>query len=332
MSDQRTRIGIIGAGFIARGHARCCHTIEETKLVAVADLDESRGRALVHDFGGDYYSDYHKLLERHDVDVVIICLPDHLHAEVSQAAARARKHILLEKPLATTLEDADKILKAVAENEIRMMVGHSLRFNVPYAALHERVKRGDIGTPVHGWARRNARIIDGRRFQGNTSVIMFLAVHDIDFLRWCIGSEVTRVYAEGNRRVLTDVGVDDSILSVLRFANGFIASLEHSWILPENFGAVVDAKVELVGENGMITFDSFDQGLSSWTQSGGSFFPPSDFLGQVRGSLYEELRHFIDCLHKKREFLVSGNDARQALIVALAIHESLKKGRPVDLT
>ena len=247
MSQTPIRFGIIGVGFIGRAHARCCQDIDGIHLMAVADLDKARSQAAAKDFGVEGYEDYKQLLARQDIDAVVVCLPDHLHVKPCLAAAQAGKHVLLEKPLASTLADADQILKAAEAHKCRLMVAHSLRFNLQYAAFRERVRRGDVGLPVHGWVRRNARIIDGRRFQGKTSVILFLAIHDIDFLRWCVGSEVVRVFAMSNRQVLKDVGVDDSVLSVLKFANGFVASMEHSWINPEKFPAVVDAKAEIVG-------------------------------------------------------------------------------------
>jgi len=331
MNQNRIGVGIIGAGFIGCSHARAARENPQVELVAIADMDERRGRAAVSEYGGEYYRDYNRMLERNDLDAVIICTPDHLHLEPSVAAANAEKHILLEKPLASTLEDADRILEAAEKKRVRLMVGHSLRFNLPYAHLRDCLRKGDIGEPVHGWARRNARVIDGRRFEGNTSVVLFLAVHDIDFMLWCTAGKVVKVYAESNRKVLKEVGADDSVLSILKFADGFIVSMEHSWVNPENFGAVVDAKVEIVGEKGVISFDAYNQGLISWTESGTRLGAPAEYLGQLRGSIYEQDRHFVECLQSGSEFLVSGQEARETLLVALAIHESLRRGVPVQI-
>lgn len=332
MNRIPVRIGIIGAGFIGRAHARAIKENKDATLVAVAEIVESIGQAAAKDFGGKFYKDYSQMLAKEDLDAVIICTPDHLHLEPTAAVARAKKAILLEKPLATTLKDADGILQVVAENKVPFMVGHCLRFSPPYAYVKECVGRGDIGAPVHGSARRNAKIIDGKRFKGNTSVVFFLGVHDIDFLRWCLGSEVVRVYAEKNRKVLQGVGTDDSVLSILKFANGCVASLEHSWIHPEAFGAVVDQKVQIVGEKGVLSFDGYNQGLCTWTEGGGRFGAAGEYFGQLRGSIYEQDRHFIDGVKTGSEFLISGPEARKTLRVALAIHESLEKEKPVTLT
>jgi predicted dehydrogenase len=331
MSKHPVKVGIIGAGFIGRSHARAVKENENALLVAVADISTPAGHGVVSDYGGTFYQDYNKMLATENLDAVIICTPDHLHLEPTIAVAKAGKDILLEKPLASTMEDAEGILKAVSENKVRLMVGHCLRFSPQYAYVKECVGRGDIGEPVHGWARRNAKITDGRRFKGNTSVVLFLGVHDIDFLRWCIGSEVVRVYAEKNQKVLKNTEMADSILSVLKFKNGFVASLEHSWINPENFGAVVDQKIEFVGEKGSVSFDGYNQGLNVWTGSGGRFGGAMEYFGQLRGSIYEQDKHFIECLQQGREFLISGEEARKTLRVALAIHESLKNEKPVSL-
>ena len=329
------RVGVIGCGVMGKYHARVYSELPGVKLVATADVLEKKAREAAREYGAEkWYSDYNDLLERPDIDAVSIVVPDHLHREPTVAAAKAGKAVLLEKPIATTLRDADAIVKAVRKAGITFLVGHIVRFDYNYAKAKEYMDRGLLGEPVSIWARRNNSITSPMRLKAwlkETSPLLFLGVHDIDVMRWIIGRSITRVYAEAESRVLKPYGVKDAVWSVFRFKGGTVGSLENIWVLPSTMS--FDFKLELVGTRGSIWISQPSDSFLFWGEKGPenlSYYQPV-VHGQVRGYLRDEISHFINCVKGVEKPLVSAEDARAALEVALAVHRSLKEGRPVAL-
>jgi UDP-N-acetylglucosamine 3-dehydrogenase len=242
--------------------------------------------------------------------------------------------VLLEKPIATTLEDADAIISVVKKAGIPFLVGHIVRFDYNYAKAKEYMDKGLLGELVSIWARRNNSITSPRRLRAwlrGTSPLLFLGVHDIDVMRWIVGKDITRVYAEAESRVLKPYRVEDAVWSVFRFKGGTVGSLENIWVLPSTM--LFDFKLELVGTRGSLWISQPSDGFLYWGEKGPeilSFYQPV-VHGQVRGYLRDEIAHFINCVRGREKPLVSAEDARAAVEVALAIHKSLKEGRPVRL-
>ncbi|MEM3659102.1 MAG: Gfo/Idh/MocA family oxidoreductase [Thermoproteota archaeon] len=160
------RVGVIGCGVMGRYHARVYSELPGVRLVATADVVEKNARVAAREFGAEkWYTDYNDLLARPDIDAVSIVVPDHLHREPTIAAARAGKAVLLEKPIATTLRDADAIVNAVRKAGITFLVGHIVRFDYNYAKAKEYMDRGLLGEPVSIWARRNNSITSPMRLK-----------------------------------------------------------------------------------------------------------------------------------------------------------------------
>ncbi|MCX8184070.1 MAG: Gfo/Idh/MocA family oxidoreductase [Crenarchaeota archaeon] len=328
------RVGVIGCGLMGRYHARVYSELPGVRLVATADVDERKARMVMKEFGAEkWYVDYNELLARSDIDAVSIAVPDHLHREPTVAAAKAGKAVLLEKPIATTLEDADAIVKAVKKAGVPFLVGHIVRFDYNYAKAKEYMEKGLLGEPVSIWARRNNSITSPMRLKTwlkETSPLLFLGVHDIDVMRWIIGKNVSRVYAEAESRVLKPLA-KDAVWSVFRFKGGTVGALENIWILPSSMS--FDFKLELVGTRGSIWISQPSDSFLFWGEKGPenlSHYQPV-VHGRVKGYLRDEIIHFLNCVEGKEEPLVSAEDARAAVEVALAIHKSLKDGKPVTL-
>ncbi|MEM2087193.1 MAG: Gfo/Idh/MocA family oxidoreductase [Thermoproteota archaeon] len=328
------RVGVIGCGFMGRYHARVYSELPGVRLVATADVVEKNARVAAREFGAEkWYTDYNDLLARPDIDAVSIAVPDHLHREPTIAAARAGKAVLLEKPIATTLRDADAIVNAVRKAGITFLVGHIVRFDYNYAKAKEYLDRGLLGEPVSIWARRNNSITSPMRLKNwlkETSPLLFLGVHDIDVMRWIIGRSITRVYAEAESRVLKPLA-KDAVWSVFRFKGGTIGALENIWILPSSMS--FDFKLELVGARGSLWISQPSDSFLFWGEKGPetlSCYQPV-IHGKVKGYLRDEIIHFLNCVEGKEKPLVSAEDARAAVEVALAIHKSIKEGRSVTL-
>ncbi|HID08330.1 MAG TPA: Gfo/Idh/MocA family oxidoreductase [Armatimonadetes bacterium] len=328
---QEIGVGVIGVGTFGSLHAKVYSQLDGCKLIAVADVNEERLQQVCDHIGVDGYTDYHELLKRDDITAVSICTTDELHVEPCIATAHAGKHIFVEKPLALTPEDCDRIIQSADTAKVLLMVGHILRFDPRYYTARMAIAGGKIGELVHMYARRNNPIGSARRLATHTSVLFFLGIHDIDFMNWCVGAKVQRVSAEATHRILSDT--PDSVLATLRFANGTIALLEVSWVLPESFPGRLDAQFEAVGTTGTIYVNGSSEVMTiahERIEQPELFYAP-EVLGECTGILMNELRHFINCVRYGTPPLITGNDAKTAVEVACAIKRSYETGSIVEL-
>jgi UDP-N-acetylglucosamine 3-dehydrogenase len=276
------------------------------------------------------YVDYRQLLEREDIDAVSICTTDERHVEPAVAAAQAGKHVFVEKPLALTPQECDRIIHATDVAGVSLMVGHILRFDPRYVAARQEISKGGIGDPIHLYIRRNNRLSSAQRLAGHTSALFFLGIHDIDFLNWCMGAKPERVYAQAITKALRDT--PDAVVGLLTFPGGVVASLEASWVLPEAYPGGLDARFDAVGSAGMLSVDGSPKPVTVVGQQVEQidvFYAP-ELCGDTAGILRDELEHFVRCIHRGTRPRVSGEDGRTAVEVACAIQESCRSGQMVQ--
>ena len=342
---QRKGIGIIGAGFMGMLHARAFSQLPDAFIVAVSDPVLKKAPEIPGVTEQvDYYNDHKKLLEREDVDAVVVATPEYLHRDIVVDSAGYGKHILLEKPIATTIEDADAIISAAEENKVKLMMGHILRFDNRYAQIKAAVDENTIGKPLVCYARRNAPVQEARRLGGRVEVEDYISVHDIDQVFWYFNDRAVKVNAEiVEGAVMKELGVHDFIWITIRFARGGLGVIETGWGLsegmvnwkkPASWGGFGDVCLELIGEKGSIYLDYRPMSLTGVDGEGWKF---PDTLhwpvlhGEVVGDILEEARYFMKVLHGEREIISSGQDGKNALEVVLAAKQSYKESRQVKL-
>jgi UDP-N-acetylglucosamine 3-dehydrogenase len=322
------RVGVVGAGFIGAIHLSAYANMPEVEVVGVADaLPEiaATGAAVV---GARAYSSYEDLVSAEEVEIVDICLPTVYRRDLALKAAREGKHVIVEKPLARTLQDAEAIIEAFDGNAERLFVGHVVRFFPEYAKIKAMIEAGDLGTVGVARTSRRSPFLTGWNdwyadWRMSGGVLLDLVIHDFDFLRWTLG-EVERVYAKG---VLgREYNRLDYALVTLRFESGAIAHVEGQWGYPGPF----NYSIEVAGSRALVTVDSTEpapvQLLGGATGSGES---PDVVTG--RSPFQTELEHFIRCIATGEEPDVDARDAYEALRIGLAATESVVTGRPVTL-
>jgi predicted dehydrogenase len=323
-------MAVIGVGVMGARHARTCKELRNIELVAVADVKAEVARAIGEELGIPSYTDYREMLDVVTLDAVTVAVTDPFHREPCEEAAARGLHIFLEKPIATTLEDARAIIDATAGADVKLMVGHTLRYDPRYKAIRRAAQDGELGDIVHVYARRNATVRSGRRLEGRTETIIFQGVHDIDALIWILGAPVTRVYAEATSKVLTDLGIADAMLATLRFANGAVALLEQSWALPADAPTLLDAQLEVVGSKGVAYIDFRAPSFALFT--GGRYTQPDPILGLPEAYyLRDEHERFLDFVAGRAPPKVGGEEALAALRVAHAILQSINETRPIEI-
>lgn len=325
-------VAVIGVGRMGYPIAQVLSHLPNARLVAVCDVEPLTVERVSQEMGVPGYTDIRQMLAiEQDIQAVCVCTSDQAHREPCVAAAQAGKHIFVEKPLAVSVEDGETIVRTAHAAGVKLMVGHILRFDPRYTGAQQAVAEGRIGEPIHAFVRRNNILASGRRLQGRTSVLYFLGIHDIDFLLWCLGSLPRTVYAAASRKLLADLGVDDSIFVLMRFEGGVIACLEASWALPNAAQSSLDARVEIVGTRGAVYVDIYGQGLTVVDENRldcpDTMYGPV-VHGQVSGAVKEEIAHFVSCVLEDREPLITGEMGLDAVRVVSAAHRSLETGQP----
>jgi predicted dehydrogenase len=321
---KQLNIGVIGLGEIGAIHCDALLQIPQAKLLAVADIDEAKAKQIAKQTGAQPYQDYKELLARNDIDAVIIATPDHLHKEPCVAAAKAGKHILVEKPLAMTLEDSKDILGAVEKANVKLMVGFTLRFFPQYQHAKASIEKGELGKLISLFARRTNLISQSQRLKGRTGVLFFLGIHDFDVLRWMVGAEAKEIYCLSTKHDRSSYTVEDETFTTIRFGNGVIACAHIGWCMPEGHPTGFDFKLDITGTNGLLNLDMVRQGVEKHV-AGHTSFPP------MSSPLIAEDRSFIDAVLYDKDVPVTGEDGLQAVQMTLAALESIKTGKPVGL-
>jgi predicted dehydrogenase len=333
--SEPLRAGVIGCGMMGQAHARLYSEISKTELVAVMDTDPARARelGLAHDCA--HFASLDDFGEA-ELDLVSVCVDDRFHVEPCVRMAELGRHLLVEKPLALTVGDCDIIMEAVEAAGVTLMVGHCVRFDPRYHEAHLAISRGELGEISHAYARRTNTRATARRIGGRVELPFYLGVHDIDILRWLVGSEVTRVAAVASRKVLAGLGmgVADAYYATLGFASGAIGCLDLSWTTPDSLGWKLDAACHVAGTRGVVRIDFADEGFVWSTEDeavAGGVTYGYEVAGRLRGALHAEVAHFVDCIEHGRRPLVSSADARRAVEIAEAMVRSAETGVPVEL-
>ena len=335
------RMAIIGAGVWGETHAAIFREHPCAEPVAICDMNRPKAEALAQKYGiARVFGSVDELLGWGEFDAVSIVTPDHLHGDIAVACANAGKHMLIEKPLATNREDVMRILEAVKRNNVRAMVDLHNRWSPPFAAAHDAVQRGELGTLRNAYFRLNDIkwvATDMLPWASKSSIMWFLGSHSFDTLQWVFGDKAKRVYTVSNRGVLDALGVptDDVFLTTIEFEHGGIAQMENGWITPNANPCVNDIKCNLCGDKGMIAIDASNHNLIQFYSDDKVTVPDiivrNTVHGYVKGFAYESIRSFVDRLASGQPFIVSMEDAANTSLAILSMFESAKTRMPVEL-
>ena len=329
------KVAVIGVGSMGKNHARVYSELPEAELVAVADADQKLVAATAEKHGAHAYTDYREMLEKEKPDAVSIVVPTAMHEEVGLAALEAGAHVLMEKPIAATVEEGRRLIEKARAVKKQIMVGHIVRFNPAMQALKQKLADGDLGRIFQVFCRRAgpfpARIRD-------VGVVVDLAPHDVDVMRFLIGAEPLRVYAETEQRIHTDH--EDLVWGLLRFPDGVVGSLEINWLTPTKIREVL-----VLGERGLFRIDDLTQDLYFYenAQVNVELWPALKTLkGVSEGHMiryaiqrYEplkaELQAFLGTVKEGKPVPVSGEDGLEALRLALALVVSGQKHQVIEV-
>jgi UDP-N-acetylglucosamine 3-dehydrogenase len=320
------KAAVIGVGSMGKNHARVYTELSDVQLIAVADANLDAARAVAERMGTRFYSNADEMLEREAPDIVTIAVPTDLHAIWAIKAMQAGAHVLVEKPIAGSMEEAREIIDKAIDTNRKLMVGHIVRFNPAIQTLKQKIDQGELGRIFQIACRRvgpfPARIRD-------VGVVIDLAPHDIDLMRYITGANPKRIFAETEQRIHTDH--EDLLLGLLRFPGGVTGVLEINWLTPTKVREVL-----VLGERGMFRVDDLTQDLYFYENAqvdSVTWQTLQNLKGVSEGSMtryaiarYEplkaELQAFIKSVLEDEPVPVSGEDGLAALSLAIKLVES----------
>lgn len=309
------------------------YSVAEARLVAVADAHSRTADEVASRYGvGAPYHDYQQLLERKDIDAVVIASPTNTHSEIIQRAAEAGLHIFCEKPLALSLKDCDRAISAVETAGVKLQVGFMRRFDDGYMRAKKQIEEGTIGIPVmfKSTSRDPKRTnLEFAKRENSGGLITDMAVHDFDLARWLIGSEVERVHSEGGCLVYPELvaagDIDNAVVNI-RFASGAIGNVDVS----RNGVYGYDIRTEIVGSEGALLIGRLQQTpLLVMTRKGVTYDTVPYFTERFADAYAAEIHDFALSIVDDRDVSVTGQDGRAATAIALAATKSLDEHRPI---
>ena len=342
---DKVRLGIIGLGSIGKRHAKIASAMNECELVSVCDAEKKAEKA-AETLGVKFYTDYQEMIEKEVLDGVIISVPSNLHVPVGITCAKRGLPILVEKPLATNLAEADRLIEAVKQNRVRLLVGHHKRFHPSVEFTRNMIKGGQIGrlvgvTMICAWLRPMEYFqISWRKNKGGGPILINL-IHDIDNLRYMCG-EVIRVYAEISNEV-RKFPVEDSACVSLRLENGGLANIFISDCVPSMWSyeatagetpAIVQSSETcyyFFGTEASLTFPYLKKVFYPDPSKMGWYYPISSEDLEIPWSDPHEtqLKHFCKVITGEENPRTTGEDARRTLEVTLAVLQSGETGQPI---
>ncbi len=339
---METGFALIGAGLWGKIHASVYSRHSNVRFVGVCDVVEERAKAMARKYGAQkWYTDFNEMLDDPSITAVSVATPDLLHTAPVVAAAKKGKHVLVEKPLATSISDAQSMVNAARDSNVKLMVDFHNRWNPAFAAAKAAIENGEVGDPTLIYMRHsNTKFVPMQmlKWSGESSVLWFLGSHSIDLVRWLFNDEVERVYCVSRGGVLKKLGrnTPDFFESILEFKGGGVGVVENVWILPDSMSTLGDFKCELIGTEGSQYVDfTGNRAYEKYTKDKGTF---PDLLaapvvhGEMVGFVLESIKHFVDCVCLDKPLFATGEDGSAVTRIICGLLESIKTRTPIELS
>ena len=333
---RKLGVGVLGVGEMGKRHAENLRRlVPEARLVAIADASAERARQVAAELEiENWHGSLESMLEREDIEAVLIATPDKFHAQAVETAVRAGKDVLCEKPLALNLADAYAALDAVSKSGRRLQVGFMRRYDPAYAAAMKRIEAGEIGIPVIFKSLGRDQIAPPlAAYQSNVNGMLFYAntIHDFDLARWMMQDEVAIVHAYATTAIRPEVAkYGDIVAGVvnLQYQGGAIGNIE-------SYAQAVygyDVRTEIVGSKGTILVGSLQQTAAVFlTASGGERSLADHFLTRFADAYLAEVRDFVHNILHDRPPRVTGDDGLKSLAIAVAAEKSYLQGKSIEV-
>ena len=313
---RTVNVGVIGVGAMGENHVRVYHKIKEANLLAVSDVSERALKKIERKYNAKGYTDYSELLKNPEIEAVSVCVPTTFHHAVVMEAIKNKKHVLVEKPIAFTLKEAEEMIAAAKEAGVILATGHVERFNPAVQKAKELIEDGVIGDIVSACANRVGTIPPIIKDVG---VSIDLVIHDLYIINYLFDANIMQIYGTMNS-VLEDCQFEDHAEIMVSFDNESTGIIEVNWLTPYK-----RRELELTGTDGIISVDYIKQSIDVY----GKF--AQDIEIKHEEPLKDELKSFLNAVVNEEEPEITGEDGLKALKLVIAANMSSKEHRPISL-
>jgi predicted dehydrogenase len=328
------KFGVIGLGWFGQKHCEALASVPGVRLHSLCTRTQSRLTEVAGRFGVEKtFTDYRPMLEDSELEAVSIVTMWDQHVDPALSALAAGKHVFLEKPMASTVGDCERLVAAAERADGYFMVGHICRFNPRYAAAKEAIQAGRIGRIVSMYARRNIPAFVTEDILNKIGPIIGDGVHDTDLMLWYSQDRIESAYAQTvdvRGKKYADLG-----WTMYRFAGGAIGVLENVWCLPGKTAFQIDERMEVIGTEGSLHIHETHPNFSicdrdGWHSPDTTYWP--EVRGERAGALREELSYFVRCIQERRPpEIITPRESLEAVRACLAAEESAATGKIVPL-
>lgn len=329
---HKLKVAVIGAGAMGKSHARIYSDMDKIELVAICDKDKKTANDMAKKYNAKPFTDYKEINQ--NLDAVSVCVPTKLHKDIALFFINKGINVIIEKPIASSMEEAKILIEAAKKNNVKLMVGHVERFNPVVTEIKKRLENNELGKIYSITAFRFSpfphRVID-------VGVTTDLAVHDIDIVMYLNNAKIKRIYAETGQRI--HASHEDMLNAIIKFDNNVTGTISTNWLTPKKV-----RELNITGEKGMFIAEYLTQEL---------YFYKNEFVEKnldyskgiksvIEGDMVKikisnkepllaELEEFVDCIIKYRKPIVSGEDGLKVLEIAAKILEAAKTNKVVFL-
>lgn len=328
------KVGVIGCGLFGSTIIEGFKGVPFARVEAICDTNPRTLSAAAKRYKiKKAFKDFTELCRLPELDAVCVVTPEDKHRAPVIAAFENGKHVYCEKPIATSIADAEAMIAKAEKMGLEFMIGHILRFETRYVMAKEEIDAGKVGKIIAISARRN-RLKDQYALYSRTHFAIETSIHDIDTMLWYTKDKVVNV--RGFMRQVQKGPNPDVVLGIMEFAGGCIANLETMILIPKQAGVVIDDAMKVVGDKGFLNLDIAPAGLYLWGNNGYQSYDigyDSRFYGQANGAMLAELTYFATCISEgKKVKIINPYEALDSLKVALALVQSGKTEKDVKLT
>lgn len=339
---RQIQVGVIGTGWCGGIRAVAASKSAYVSAVHLAEIRDERLAEMASQTAAiKAVTDYQELLATDEIDAIIVsATPETTHYPIALEALQSGKHVLLEKPIALTLEEADRLIHEAESRDLKFTIGYSQRFNVKQALAKRSLREGTLGRPVSALVSRHITRSLGNKIGGRIklSPAAMEATHDIDFVLWCLEpARPVRVYAQAVERLMKPIhDVADYMSMVITMDDGTVATIGAGWVLPPGYPNYSTTTIELIGTEGALMIDDSHRDTMLSTMKDGTVFPVSTMPGEAvdhvyAGPMERETLFFIEAVALDHDVLVTGAQARRAMEVYLAADLSAARNEVVTL-
>ena len=339
---KQINVGVIGTGWCGGIRANACNSNPLVDNLYIAETNEKRLNELKKNLNlTEATNDWRRLTNNPDIDTIIIsATPEDTHYPMALEALKSGKNVFLEKPIATTMAEAEELIETSIKNNVKFTIGYSQRFNSKYAYVKKTIDENLIGEPVTCLVSRNITRELGAKISGRTALspAAMEATHDLDFLLWCLQPrKPVKVYSQTSGKLFSkNSNTPDHQWIMVTLDDGMTITIGAGWILPLGYPNFSNTWIEVIGTEGSLFIDDTHKDVQLNTVNKGIQYPMSSMPGEpvdhtYAGPMHEETNHFLDAVALNKPVLVKPEEAKLVMDLYLAADLSVEKGEPVTM-